>query len=402
MGNIKDILQDYISTTNGVLRLRPAWVAHDFLKPGKRLGLREEEYDAGERGFIMERWFCSETHADNRIDIPDEGYSYLDIKGEQISLVEALKVCKEEILGSEYAKTHDSLGRLIKIYDFGTRLFFHIHPRTEDMKRIGKNSKDEAYHFLDAPLGNHPESFFGVHRYIVEKNLQKEIFLPLLKGWNTGEEEILKTSRAYLNVPGEGFFLDSGILHAPGTALTMEIQESSDVCTVFQPVVEGCSISKNMLYKDVAPEDVEAMGEEAALNLIDWEASSDPYFYEHRHIYPQKVKETEQDGIFEEWIYYGTNKFSGKRLILNPGESFLSRENGVHNVFLWKGKGTAGEYELEAGKFDLHTCMDELLITCQRAREGYIIRNTGAEKMVLYKYFGPDINIVNLPELGHI
>lgn len=402
MKDIKSIVAEFIKSSDGILRLRPAWVAHDFLSAGKRLGLKEEEYDAGERGSIIERWFCSETHADNRIDVADEGFSYLEIPGEDITVIDALKVCREEILGEEYAKTHDCLGRLIKIYDYGTRLFMHIHPKAEDMKKIGKNSKDEAYHYLDAPLGNHPESFFGVHRYIVEQNLQKEIFLPLLKEWKAGEEEILKYSTAFFNVPGEGFFLDSGMLHAPGTALTMEIQESSDVCTVFQPTVEGYPISKSMLYKDVPAEDAEKYGEEAALDLIDWELSSDPDFYEKRHLYPHVVEETRQGDQYEEWIYYGSRKFSGKRLILPPGGSFVSRENGVHNIFVWKGSGKVNDYEVKAGEFDLHSCMDELLITCQKAKEGYIIKNTGTEDLVLFKYFGPDINVDNMPEMGHI
>lgn len=94
-----------------------------------------------------------------------------------------------------------------------------------------------------------------------------------------------------------------------------------------------------MLYKDVAQEAVENRGEEAALDLIDWEASSDPDFYEKRHIYPKPVEETRQGDISEDWIYYGTPKFSGKRLILKPGEEFFSREGGVHNIFVWKGQG---------------------------------------------------------------
>ena len=156
-----------------------------------------------------------------------------------------------------------------------------------------------------------------------------------------------------------------------------------------------------MLYKDVAQEAVENRGEEAALDLIDWEASSDPDFYEKRHIYPKPVEETRQGDISEDWIYYGTPKFSGKRLILKPGEEFFSRERGVHNIFVWKGQGTVGAQEVAAGQFDLHSCMDELLITCQRAKEGYIIKNTGKHDLVLYKYFGPDINIENLPKMGH-
>ena len=116
MKNEKEIVGNFIRSSKGILKLRPAWVAHDFLKPGKRLGLKEEEYDAKERGSIMERWFCSETHADNQIDVPDEGLSYLEIPGERITVAEALSVCREEILGREYAQSHGCLGRLIKIY----------------------------------------------------------------------------------------------------------------------------------------------------------------------------------------------------------------------------------------------------------------------------------------------
>lgn len=401
MKNMNQVVQKFIESSDGILRLRPAWVAHDFLKAGRRLGLKEEEYDAGERGEVMERWLCSETHADNRIDIADEGFSYLDIPGENITVIDALKICKEEILGKGYSENHDSLGRLIKIFDFGTRLFFHIHQREEDVKKLSKNSKDEAYYFLDAPLGNHPESFFGVHQYIVEQNLQYEIFLPIMEKWDADDTEVLKHSRAFLNVPGEGFFLDSGILHAPGTALTMEIQESSDVCAVFQPNVEGFRISKNMLYKDVAVEDIEKYQEMAALKQIDWEASSDPSFYEKRHLFPKKVEETVQGDIFEEWIYYGTSKFSGKRLNLRPGEQFFSKEKGVHNLFAWKGKGSVNGIMMNAGEFDLDSCKDELLITCRKAQEGYIIRNEGDSDLVLFKYFGPDINVENLPVIGH-
>ena len=108
----RDAILNFIQENDGVLRLRPAWVAHDFLAGGHRLNLKEEEYDCGERGEIMERWFCSETHAVNTIDIPTEGISFLEIPGEDITIPEALKECRMEILGEEYGKTHDCLGRL--------------------------------------------------------------------------------------------------------------------------------------------------------------------------------------------------------------------------------------------------------------------------------------------------
>lgn len=401
MKTVKDKVLSFIRESDGIIQLRPAWVAHDFLKAGRRLGLKDKEYDVGERGTIMERWFCSVTHAENRINLSDEGYSYLDIPGEDILLPEALAACKEAILGVEYAKTHDSLDRLIKIYDFGTRLFLHIHQKQEDLVKLGRNSKDEAYYYLDAPLGPHPETFFGVHRYIVERNLQYDIFLPLLKDWNDDGSNLLKYSFAYLNVPGEGFFLDSGILHAPGTALTMEIQESSDVGAIFQPNVQGCPIDKRMLFKDVPPDEVEALGELAVLRQVDWEMSSDPDFYIKRHLYPKPCEDTRQGDICEDWIYYGTDKFSGKRLILKPNQAFVSREPGVHNIFVWRGEATVGGVPAKAGKFDLKMCEDELLVVYDRAVRGYEIRNTGPEDLVLFKYFGPDIQKGRTPSIGY-
>ena len=93
-----------IDLGNGVLRLRPAWVTRDFLPPGKRLGLKDGEYEAGERGFICERWFASVTHAENRVEVADEGYSYLELEGQDIHLKQACDVAGDLIMGAEYAK----------------------------------------------------------------------------------------------------------------------------------------------------------------------------------------------------------------------------------------------------------------------------------------------------------
>lgn len=400
--DIKTIVLRAIQDNDGILRLRPAWVAHNFLAGGHRLNLKIEEYDCGDRGEIMERWLCSETHAVNTIDIPTEGISFLEIPNEEITIPEAILSCKVEILGEEYAKEHSSLGRLVKIYDFKTRLFLHIHQRQNDLISQGKVSKDEAYHFLDAPLGDHPESFFGIHKYIVDQGLQYQILMPILERWDCKEEELLRYSTALQNVPGEGFFLDSGILHAPGTALTMEIQEPSDVGAIFQPNVGGYQISKHMLGKDIAPEDVEKYGsvESAALHQIDWEGSADPAFFEKRHLYPKIVEETRQSTDFEEWIFYGTRKFSGKRLILKPGHEFFSREAGVHNIFVWKGNGLVDGHTVCGGRCDLMSCDDELLVVCDKAQKGYMITNTGDNDLVLYKYFGRDI-YKDTPKIGH-
>ncbi|MCK5103037.1 MAG: hypothetical protein KAR17_09485, partial [Cyclobacteriaceae bacterium] len=75
MKDKRAIIERYIDRSNGILKLKPAWVTRDFLPPGRRLGLEEQDYYAGNRGYICERWFASVTHAENRVNVADEGYS---------------------------------------------------------------------------------------------------------------------------------------------------------------------------------------------------------------------------------------------------------------------------------------------------------------------------------------
>ena len=80
MNDIRKSVEKSLEDGNGILRLRPAWITRDFMPPGKRLGLKDEDYEAGDRGHICERWFASVTHAENRINVEDEGYSYIEIE----------------------------------------------------------------------------------------------------------------------------------------------------------------------------------------------------------------------------------------------------------------------------------------------------------------------------------
>lgn len=392
MTDIRNIIEKELEKNNGILKLKPAWVARDFLPPGKRLGLKEEEYDVGERGFICERWFASVTHAENRIDVRDEGYSYLDIEGANIHLKSACAAAGDLIMGKEYSKAHKDLDRLLKIFDFGCRIFFHLHQRDEDAKKIGMNSKEESYYFLEADTGPHPETFFGVHPYIVQQGLQNEIFMPYLRKWN-GDDSMLAHARAYMNVPGEGFHLPCGILHAPGTALTLELQESSDIMAVYQAKIGSIDIDKELLTRLLPKDEVDKDENIAALDIVDWEACGDPYFYENHHLVPIMIKETAISGGWEEWIYYNTTRFSGKKLTLEPGKQIDCKENGVFNIFVWKGSASIDGINMTAGDFGLDYCRDELLISSDKAIKGFTIKNTGREDLILFKFFGPDINM---------
>ena len=374
-----------IDAADGVLRLDAAWVARDWLPPGRRLGLPDDAYDVGERGFICERWLGSTTHADNRIGPSDEGLSYIvDDHGNRITLDDAVTAAPDLVMGADYAGTHSGLGRLPKIYDFSARIPYHIHPRIEHASRVGRNPKDEAYYFpTGVDRGQNPETFFGVHPWIAREKAY-EVLLPYLEDWNS--DAILKHSRGFINVPGEGFHLPSGILHAPGTALTIEIQEASDCLSIFQALNAGKIVSKELLFKDVSAEDRARYGERYLLEWVDWDANGDPFFYENHHLSPQTV--VDEPGVTEDWIYYGSTKFSGKRLVLAPGAAHTAQERGVYSLFVWQGTGTVDGHEVTGGQ----PGRDELLIVHDRAVRPHELVNTGRQDLEIITFFGPDIN----------
>jgi hypothetical protein len=387
----RDLLDRLLGDGDGVLRCEPAWVARDFLPAGRRLGLPEDEYDLGPRGSICERWLASTTKADNRIGPDDEGLSHVvDDHGARLTLREVITADAAAVMGEEYARAHPGgLGRLAKIFDYSYRLPYHVHPPQEFASLVGCNAKDESYHFLPhVDLGAHPETFFGVHPWVGEQRAA-EVLLPYLVDWDS--DLILRHARAELQVVGEGFHVPSGVLHAPGTALTLELQEDSDVLAMFQALNAGRIISKELLFKDVRPEDRARHGERFPLRFVDWATNGDPWFYENRHLVPVPVAERTTDGPrdgAETWVFYNTSKYAGKRLVVPPGGSHRLREPGVYSVFVWEGEGAYAGQEVRGGE----PGRDELVITHLAATRNHEVRNTGTVDLVAYLFFGPDLH----------
>jgi hypothetical protein len=281
---------------------------------------------------VCERWLGSTTHADNRVDVPGEGISFIRRPdGSRLSLADAVAQDPAAIMGAEYAATHDGLGRLAKIFDYGARIPYHIHPPADQAALVGRNSKDEAYYFPPGvDLGDHPETFYGLHPWIAADPANHDVLLPYLERWD--DDAILRHAFAYLQVPEQGFLIHSGILHAPGTALTIELQEDADTMSMFQALNAGKIISKDMLFKDVPDADRDTIGERALFRWIDWEANADPAFYEKRVLVPRVFRE--EDGVEEAWLFAGTRKFSGKRIRIQPGARVTDIELGVYNLLV--------------------------------------------------------------------
>jgi hypothetical protein len=377
----------------GVLRLRPAFVARDFLPAGRRLGLPEAAYDVGERGEICERWLASTTRADNRVGPEGEGLSAVAVEDEPLLLADVVREAPDLLMGSAYAASHPAgLGRLAKVFDYAYRLPYHVHPPQEFASLVGARSKDEAYHFLPVDQGAHPESFLGVHPWIAEQEAH-DALLPYLEDWDS--DLILRHSRAELQVPGEGFLIPSGVLHAPGTALTLELQEDSDVLAMFQALNAGRIISKDLLFKDVRAADREREGEKFPLRFVDWAENGDPHFYESHHLSPRPTGLVTEEGVEESWVFYGSSKFCGKRLTVQPGRAVSLTEPGVYSVFIWSGEGTFAGHDVRGGDHEL----DELVVAHDAATVPHEVRCTGADPLVLFSLFGPDLH-VDVPPAG--
>jgi hypothetical protein len=385
--NLRKYLRLQLKKANGIFRLKPTWVARNSMPPGCRLGLSEEQATVGERGWISERWLGSTTKADNLSGPVDEGLTYLNLPdGTTITLKSAIETIPELLMGVEYCRTHAGLGRLPKIFDMSNRIAFHFHQQMKDARLVGRNSKEEAYYFPEGvDMGLHPETFFGVHPSIAEPQ-NREKLIPHLIEWK--DDQILQYSRAYQQYPDDGFHVPAGIPHAPGTALTLELQEDSDVFAILQAKSGNELIPKELLFKDVRKEDREKFGERIILDQIDWELSGDPYFYENRHTPPLLIQSSIQKGGQEHWIFYNTIKFSGKKLLVNPGMEYTSVERGVYNLMVWQGEGYFDGIQLKAGDFD----REELLVTYEKAIHPIRVQNTGNTPLVIFKFFGPDIN----------
>ena len=82
------------------------------------------------------------------------------------------------------------------------------------------------------------------------------------------DDKILRHAFAYKQIAEDGFHIPSGVLHAPGSALTIELQEDSDVFVAMQAKISKTFISKDLLYKDLRIEDKEKFGEIKILEMI--------------------------------------------------------------------------------------------------------------------------------------
>lgn len=392
--SLRQSLDNALNEGQGILHMSPCWVPREFAVPGRRLRLAEQDlYAYGiHRGGIDERWLCSTTSPANGPNMePDEGLSkFIAPDGSKYTLKDAVAENGAPLIGQAVLDKYSRWPTLGKLFDNQGPLPYHLHPDSEHAALVGEVHKPEAYYFppqYNVRLNDFPFTFFGL-----EPGTTKEDIVRAIEQWDKGDNGILQYSKAYVFPIGTGWFTPPGILHAPGSLVTYEIQWGTDTFAMFQSIVQGKVVSRDMLVKDV-PED-KKNDIDYILELIDWEANLNPNL-KQTHFLPPK-SDTTGEGWIDKWVIYGKSRgedvFSAKELTVQPGAKATITDPGACGVIATQGRGKLGVHPIEAPlmiRFGEDT-LDEYFITYEAARAGYTVENTGVEPLVLLRHFGPD------------
>src|ERR1041385_1384895 len=200
---------------------------------------------------------------------------------------------------------------LCKFFDNLGPIPHHMHQSEEQARLLCRRGKPEAYYFppqYNQIENNFPHTFMGL-----EPGTTKDDIFRCLEHWNKGDNGIRNHSRAYRLEVGAGWQVNTGILHAPGSLVTYEPQVNSDVFAMFQSLVEGRAVPWDLLVKDVPEEHHHDL--EYLLDMMDWDANTDPEFAEHRLFEPKPVCPVDamaDSGYCENWVVYSTSHYSAK------------------------------------------------------------------------------------------
>ena len=388
-------VQSAVDSGSGILRLRPSWVPRSFMIPGRRLKLHPNDLYAfgGHRGGINERWFSSTTKASNGPETtPDEGLSYVQPEdGEKFLLKDAVETAGDLLLGADVMKREGGWNLLCKFFDNLGPIPHHMHQSDEFAKLVGQKGKPEAYYF--PPQYNQVENNFP-HTYMgLEPGTTKADIRRCLEKWNQGDNGILAHARAYRLIAGEGWQIDPGILHAPGSLVTYEPQVNSDVFAMFQSEVDGRIVDWSLLTKDVKPEFSHNL--DYLVSMLDWEANVNPEFAQSNKTKPRPVKpieEMEGQGYRELWVTYGTPHYSAKELTILPQRSVTITDKAAYGVILTQGFGRMAKQSIGTPSMIRFGEMteDEVFVTAPAAEQGVLIENLSkSDPLVMLKHSGP-------------
>ncbi len=392
----KQLVEQTIEQGRGVLRLMPTWVPRAFCVPGRRLRLHPDDLYAlgADRGGIDERWFSSTTRADNGPGTPDdEGLSYIYVDEEhKITLLAAMDDYTADILGQDVVDKYGGWVMYSKFFDNMYPLPLHVHQNDEKAADVGAKGKPEAYFFpaqYNTAQNTFPYTYFGL-----EPGTTPDQIIACLQRWNEGDNGILNFSKAYALELDTGWYVPPGVLHAPGTRCTYEPQRASDVFSMWQSLVADYQFVERDLLTLHIPDD-KHYDFDYLISLLDWDANTDPHFKETYFCAPIPAGDEQAmatAGYRDEWIVYGSEWFSAKRLTVLPGRSVMLVDPAAYGMICVQGYGRFGVYPVAAPTLVRYGQMteDEFFVTAEAARTGVTVTNqSSAEPLVLLRHFNP-------------
>jgi len=372
-------VNDLLAKTGDILPLNPQIVGR-FYGDGNRLGQRAA--DAPKPAYYQpERWIGSSTPAVNPPAIPSGGISSIADLTETVTLRDALadESLGPRLLGEARYKAHNGqFLMLLKLLDAGCPIPFHVHADDAFIKANPliypdeKFGKDEAYHFLDVPKGDCAYTHVGLFPGVTAKDV--------IEAMNRSTDHVLELSPGAMQNFGEGYFVKAGLLHRPGTALTLEIQQPSDVYTMFQRDFGG---------EPLAPEAIcPGFGsiEEAAEAVVNWDDNLEDGLIDKVHIVPNDVDPAWTGGKAA-WVFPPefTDKFSGIRMIVETEMTIDVKQPCV--LFVWRGQGQLDDMPVDGGGGPVGKA-DEFFLGQQAVNRRPVLKNTGDEPLVAFLMFG--------------
>ena len=394
MSNLS-LAQKALEQGQGILRLAPTWVPRSFCVPGRRIKLHPDDYYVlgGVRGGIDERWLSSTTPAKNGpLTGENEGLSFIIFGDEKVLLKDAIDELGAEIIGDRLWNEYKSWPMYSKFFDNMGPLPHHIHHNDEEAAKIGQLGKPEAYYFppqLNNHGGDFPYTFFGI-----APGTTKEQIKECLMNFTKGDNKITMFSQAFPLVPGTGWDVPPGMLHAPGSMCTYEPQKASDVFAMYQSLVNEAIIPEELLWNGTPPDQIGNYDQ--LMGVIDWELNTNPNLLETRFMMPKPMKdlaEMESEGYIETWVCYRSEAFSAKELTILPGQTVTIKDSAAYGIIMMQGHGKMGVWNIETPALIRYGQLtnDEFFITEKAAIEGVRITNSSAnDPIVMLKHFGPN------------
>ena len=383
----------------GILRLAPTWVPRSFCVPGRRIKLHPDDYYVlgGARGGIDERWLSSTTPAKNGpLTGENEGLSKVVYNEngvtEQILLKDAIDELGGEIIGDRLWNEHKSWPMYSKFFDNMGPLPHHIHHNDEEAAKIGQLGKPEAYYFppqLNNHGGDFPYTFFGIAPGTTKAQIKE-----CLMNFTKGDNKITMYSQAFPLVPGTGWDVPPGMLHAPGSMCTYEPQKASDVFAMYQSLVNEAIIPEELLWNGTPPDQIGNYDQ--LMGVIDWELNTNPNLLETRFMQPKPVKDIAEmaaEGYSEVWVCYRSDAFSAKELTVFPGQTVTVKDAAAYGLIVMQGHGKMGVWDIETPALIRYGQLtnDEFFVSESAALEGVTIHNpSSTDPIVILKHFGPE------------